>query len=108
MSGVPLITTSCTPFYDELSLAGFGLRDLRRIAFAPTTYGRPHQELHLEKDEAEQLAEKAVNMIQDLSPLNFDERVALSAHAIRAGLSQQKMLQEYAGLYDRFERVDAT
>jgi glycosyltransferase involved in cell wall biosynthesis len=101
MSGVPVITTDCTPFYEELLRDGLESSSICRIPISAAACGKSSAHLHFAASEAGELADAVLAALQSVSPRNAAERGKLAEWSRASNLSQDRMLQDYGKIYDR-------
>jgi len=99
VAGVPVLSTRCTPFYDELAALGLGAPHLQRLGAPPQAAGRPYHELRYTDAEADALTAVILDAVTARIPSTDAGRLALSRLAQQAGLSQEQMLDGFAFLY---------
>jgi glycosyltransferase involved in cell wall biosynthesis len=107
MAGIPVISTDCTPFYDELALEGFGQGDIRRVPLTARSLGQSRPNLDYSEDEAESVAASIAAELADLSSPEDSERIARSGRAVAAGMSLDRMLKAFQELWDEVARAHA-
>lgn len=98
-TGVPVLTTNCTPFYAELATLGLGTPHLQLLGTPPQAAGRAHDGLHYTPAEIDSLAAGFIAAVTARSVPTTVERTALAQRAQQAGLTQQRMLEGFAALY---------
>lgn len=105
MSGVPVLSTDCTPWYEELALAGIGPSDLRVVPLPSRGSGQRREDLRLTHEEARQVAGLIADVLCASHPPSPSERNQRAAVALEAGMSQSLMLRAFRHLYEHFERT---
>jgi glycosyltransferase involved in cell wall biosynthesis len=100
MSGVPIISTDCTPFYDELERDGLDQRDVSRVPLAVQAVGRSRKELDCSEEEAMSIAQQISNRLAVTAPVSSDQREYRACKARSTRMSMEIMLREFGNLYD--------
>lgn len=102
-SGVPILSTLCTPYYKELLDEGFDSPDLNTIELPEAVLGKVKDDLSLTNNIAARVASRICEKIQELAenkgyPSDY-EREVLSRISISSGMSTAKMISSYKKIY---------
>jgi len=101
MSGVPIIATRSTPFYEELLEAGLRYRWCRTIPL-PKRFregSREISQLTLSGEEAESIAKNIVGVLRDNPPISERERQVLARKMIKLGFVETAMCRSFRDVY---------
>jgi glycosyltransferase involved in cell wall biosynthesis len=101
MSGVPIVATRSTPFYEELLEAGVRYRWCRTIPL-PKRFREGSREigkLTLTAEEAELIAMNIVGVLRDNPPISDRERHALARKMHKLGFVEAAMCRSFRDIY---------
>ncbi len=100
LSGIPVITTGCTPFFNDLLDEGFGSDDLEVISLPSGIDSLERRFLKLEENDAKEISEKFLSHVMCKEPISFTGRSCRSNLAKRAGLTATCMVSKFCKLYE--------
>jgi len=101
MSGVPIVATRSTPFYEEVLEAGLKYRWCRTIPL-PKRFregSREVSQLTLTAEEAESIAKNIVGVLRDNPPISERARQALARKMIKLGFVETAMCRSFREIY---------
>jgi len=101
MSGVPIVATRSTPFYEEVLEAGLKYRWCRTIPL-PKRFREGSREvgqLTLTAEEAELIAKNIVGVLRDNPPISERARQALARKMIKLGFVETAMCRSFREIY---------
>lgn len=98
-SGVPTISTDCTPFFGELETDGFGTKHISLVSLPSGMCDESMDNLKLKADQSEAIASCMVDRFRETVPISNGERMNRYEKTIAAGIEQDQMLNQYAKLY---------
>jgi glycosyltransferase involved in cell wall biosynthesis len=107
MSGIPAVSTDCTPFYAELAHESLGSPDVLRVPLSARSVGSARANLTLTPDEARGLAQHLVAAVATLARPTELERVRRSQTAAAAGMTERAMLDRFQEVYTQAARAGA-
>ncbi len=101
VSGVPIIATRSTPFYEELLEAGAKYRWCRTIPL-PKRFkegAREMSELVLTEEESETIANNIIGVLRDHQPVGERENQRMSRKMTRLGFVEAAMCRAFGEIY---------
>jgi len=101
MSGVPIIATKSTPFYDELLEAGVRYRWCRTIPL-PKRFkegSREMSQLNLTEEEAAAIAKNMIGVLGNHQPISDREHQTLTRKMKKLGFSETAMCDSFREIY---------
>jgi glycosyltransferase involved in cell wall biosynthesis len=101
VSGVPIIATRSTPFYEELLEAGAKYRWCRTIPL-PKRFKEGSRELSkltLTEEESEAIADNIIGVLRDHQPVGEREQQRMSRKMTRLGFVETAMCRAFGDIY---------
>ena len=101
ISGVPIVATKSTPFYDELLEAGAKYRWCRTVPL-PKRFkegSREVSKLTLMEEEAETIANNIIGVLRDHQSLGDREQQRMSRKMTRLGFVETAMCRAFGEIY---------
>ena len=100
-SGVPIVATKSTPFYEELLEAGAKYRWCRTVPL-PKRFkegSREMSKLTLTEEEAETIAKNVIGVLRDHQPVGDREHQRMSRKMTRLGFVETAMCRAFCEIY---------
>lgn len=108
LSGVPVLATTCTPFFDELRKEGLSTAELDLIELPSGLEDKNRLELKLADNDARRIADEFVGRIAKRSPVEDAKRMHLASRSRAACMESRAMLEQFAALYGSLLATSAT
>ena len=103
VSGVPVIATDCTPFFQELSNDGFAVKDISLVPLPADICEETMGNLKLSAKQSKATSSQIIDRLHEILPVNDSERKSRQMKAISIGIDQDQMLDEYTRLYSAID-----